>query len=241
MEILYVSLKRTARLTGWLYFVFAFLAVYSYMYVSPKIFIKGNINATAQKMVVHELMLRISMLADVLVNVLFVAVVLLLYQLLKTVSSITARFMGGLVMVAIPVSFIGEALQFAVLYISKGELLTGLPPAQQEDMIALLLRVNYYIGQLVTFHWGLWLIPLGWLVYTSQFIPKFFAVLLWINGLGYMITSITFILFPLSLPAVSKIVYPTYFIGELPFIFWLMIKGVRNKNNSIIQTANPVN
>jgi hypothetical protein len=69
---------------------------------------------------------------------------------------------------------------------------------------------------------------MGSLVYTSGFIPKIFGILLFINGFGYMISSITFILFSGSLPAVSKIVYPTYFIGELRLIFWLMIKGIRS-------------
>ena len=71
---------------------------------------------------------------------------------------------------------------------------------------------------------------MGWLVYKSGFIPKILGVLLFVNGLGYMISSIKFVLFPEFLPAVSKIVYPTYFIGELPLIFWLMIKGIRSNH-----------
>jgi len=52
-------------------------------------------------------------------------------------------------------------------------------------------------------------------------------VLLIINGFGYVISSFTFVLFPDHLATVSKFLYPTYFVGEFPFILWLLIKGAR--------------
>lgn len=40
---------------------------------------------------------------------------------------------------------------------------------------------------LATVFWGLWLFPLGLLVYRSGFIPKFLGVLLMFGCLGYLI------------------------------------------------------
>jgi Domain of unknown function (DUF4386) len=226
------SLKKTARLTGFLYFIFAALAIYSYMYVSPKVFVAGNIVATSQKMLANEFLYRTSIAGDVIANILFVAVVILLYQLLKEVNRFQARFMAGLVIVAIPVSFIGEALRLTALQIFKVNLLKSFPLDQAQDIANILLKAGSYCHQLTTFHWGLWLMPLAVLVYQSGFIPKIFGVLLCINGLGYMITSTTFILFPGYIASVSRIVYPAYFIGEVPFIFWLMIMGVKLKKHN---------
>ncbi len=127
--------------------------------------------------------------------------------------------MAGLVIVAIPVSFIADSLGIVALQIFKGNLLKSFSIEQVQDIAATLLKISDYIGQLITFHWGLWLIPLGLLVYRSGFIPRIFGILLLINGLGYMISSATFILFPNSLSSVSKFIFPTYFIGELPLIF----------------------
>jgi hypothetical protein len=224
-----ITLKRTAQLTGWLYFLFALAALYSYMYVGQKIFVAGDTGATAKNMLANEFLFRTSLAADIITNILFVVVILLLYRLLKQVNEAQAKFMAGFAAVAIPVSFIGEALQVTALYIFKGDLLKSFPAEQVQDMAAMLLKMGNNMGQLITFHWGLWLMPMGWLVYRSGFIPRILGILLWVNGLGYMISSFTFILFPDYTGTVNKIIYPTYFAGEVPLILWLMIKGIKTK------------
>lgn len=227
MEEKTTSLKTTARLAGLLYFLLAIGAIYSYMYVSAKIMVAGDIAASAKNMLANEFLYRTSIAVDVITNVLFVAVVILLYRLLRQVNNFQAKFMAALVIVAIPVSFIGESLAIVALQIFKGNLLQSFSTEQAQDLAATFLKISSYSGQLTTFHWGLWLIPLGLLVYKSGFIPRIFGILLLINGLGYMIASFTFIVFPGSLSSVSKLVYPTYFMGEVPFILWLLIKGVK--------------
>ena len=229
MEENIISLKKTARLTGLLYFLLAVAAIYGYMYISPKIMVAGDIAASGKNMLANEFLYRTSIASDVITNILFVAVVLLLYRLFKQVNEFQARLMAGLVIVAIPVSFIGESLSIVALQIFKGNLLKSFSTEQAQDLAATLLKIGNYSGQLITFHWGLWLMPLGLLVYRSGFIPRILGILLMINGVGYMISSTTFILFPDSLSFVSKLVYPTYFIGEIPLILWLLIKGVKNK------------
>ena len=230
------AIKKTAKLTGFLYFLLALAAIYSYMYVSPKIMVAGDIAATAKKMLDNEFLFRTSIASDIITNILFVILIIFLYRLFRHVNETLSLFMAGLAFVAIPVSFTGESLRLIALEIFKGNLLRSFSTEQAQDVSATVLKIGNYTGQLVTFHWGLWLIPMGWLVYKSGFIPKILGILLFINGFGYMISSITFILFPGSLTAVSKIVYPTFFVGELPLIFWLMIKGIRS--NHILNTFN---
>lgn len=224
-----ITLKGTARLTGILYFIFAALAIYDYMYVSPKIMVNGNISASMKNMVVHEFLYRTTIMGSIIANILFGIVVLLLNQMLKQVNIFYARWMVILVIVALPAAFITDAISITVLKISKGDLLQALSTEQTHDLVGLLFKIRTYIQELTTFHWGLWLFPLAILIYKCGFIPKIFAWLLVINGLGYLIISITNILFPEASATVLKIVYPTWFAGEVPFIFWLIIKGVKTK------------
>lgn len=231
------AIKKTAKLTGLLYFLLALAAIYSYMYVSPKTMVAGDMAATAKKMIDNEFLFRTSIASDIITNILFVILIIFLYRLFRQVNEVLALFMAGLAFVAIPVSFIGESLRLIALEIFKGNLLRSFSTEQALEVSTTLLKVGSYTGRLVTFHWGLWLIPMGWLVFRSGFIPKILGILLFVNGLGYMISSTTFILFPESLPAVSKIVYPTYFIGELPLIFWLMIKGIKSNYKSKIEPS----
>jgi hypothetical protein len=232
MEENIISLKKTARITGLLYFVFALIAIYGYMYVGQKIFVAGNTAATAENMLANEFLFRTSLAGDIITNILFVVVIIFLYRLLRQTNETQAMFMAAFAAVAIPVTFAGEALQVTALQIFKGELLKSFQPEQAQETAALLLKIGNNIGRFITFHWGLWLIPMGLLVYRSGFIPRILGILLWINGLGYMISSFTSILIPAYLETINKIVYPTYFAGEIPLLLWLMIKGVKTKTKS---------
>ena len=74
--------------------------------------------------------------------------------------------------------------------------------------------------------WGLWLFPLGLLVYRSRSLPRFLGVWLAIGGFAYVILSLTAVLFPQYQDKVFIISQPALF-GELAFMLWLVIKGAR--------------
>jgi hypothetical protein len=74
--------------------------------------------------------------------------------------------------------------------------------------------------------WGLWLFPLGMLVIRSGFIPRVLGVLLMAAGVAYLASSATSLVLPRYAEVVGQFVTVLYF-GELPFIFWLLIRGVR--------------
>jgi uncharacterized protein DUF4386 len=221
-----ISLKKTARLAGLLYLLLALGAIYGYFYVSPKIMVNGDNVATARNMIAHESLYRSSIASDVLTNILFVAVVLLLFRLLRQVNEYLAKLMVALVIVAIPVALLGGALKLTSFAIFKSD--PGSFQSAQIEFAETLTRLRSYSNQMITIFWGLWLLPLGVLVYKSVFMPRILGILLIINGFGYIITSLTFMLFPGSLTTVSKFMFPTYFVGEIPFIFWLLIVGVRD-------------
>ena len=220
-------MKAIARLTGFLYLIVAILGVLGFFYIQGQLFVSGNMAATAEKMVAGESLFRLSILIHLISNVLFLTVIILLYELLKKIHILIAKLMLWFVVIAIPLFFITEALQFTAFYIFKRDLLASFSLDQAYEIAATLLRISNVTGQLLMFHWGLWLLPLGWLVFRSDFIPRIFGVLLWINGVGYIIASLTYFLWPDLLATVTTIVMPTYFVGELPLIFWLLIKGVK--------------
>jgi len=84
---------------------------------------------------------------------------------------------------------------------------------------------NYGLGILEVF-WGLWLIPLGLLIYKSGFIPWIIGLVLVVGGIAYMVDSFTFLLFPAydSIPSGLIIVAS---LGEIAIMLWLLIIGVK--------------
>ena len=75
--------------------------------------------------------------------------------------------------------------------------------------------------------WGLWLFPFGILVVKSGFIPRILGFLLMVAGFAYVMTGFASIVLPTYRQVVSQIMMPLYF-GEVPIIFWLFIKGVKD-------------
>jgi uncharacterized membrane protein len=74
--------------------------------------------------------------------------------------------------------------------------------------------------------WGLWLIPLGLLVFRSGFLPRFLGVWLVSNGLAYLTISLTGLLFPQYLRMVSIYTLPAL-LAEMAIMLWLLIMGVK--------------
>ena len=101
----------------------------------------------------------------------------------------------------------------------------------------LFLRINDYVVSTLVLFWGLWLLPLGILVYRSCFLPRFLGIWLIINGFALLVLSFTALLLPQYKDMVFKIAFPAM-LGEVAFMLWLLIKGakVQPANSALYQT-----
>lgn len=80
-------------------------------------------------------------------------------------------------------------------------------------------KADYLIAQVF---FGLWSLPLGYLVYKSGFLPKIVGALLIVACFGYLVDVVTFSLFPTFDIILSEFI----FIGEPLLLAWLLVKGV---------------
>jgi hypothetical protein len=76
--------------------------------------------------------------------------------------------------------------------------------------------------------WGLWLLPFGFLVYKSSFIPRIFGILLIIAGIAYVNSSVISLLFPDYGAIVNQPTLLLVAIGEISITLWFLIKGVKD-------------
>jgi hypothetical protein len=221
------SLKKTAKLAGFLYLILIIAGAYNIFYVSSQTIVLVDAVSTANNILSHEFLFRTGIISDIISNTIFVFLALVLYRLFKQVDENKAKLMVAFVIVQIPLVFIMEAFNITSLMIFKGEILKTFEPNQRQDLAMLFLKTNNYGSLTLEMFWGLWLIPLGQLVYKSGFIPSIFGILLIIAGIAYMIDSFISILFPSYSSFVNQPTLLLVAIGEISITLWLLIKGVK--------------
>jgi hypothetical protein len=91
-------------------------------------------------------------------------------------------------------------------------------------MFATMQRHGYVIDEVF---FGLWLVPLGYLVIRSGYVPKLLGQLLIVACAGYLIDLFTQVLAPSrSSLAATVITYPAGALGELIFLLWLLERAI---------------
>jgi hypothetical protein len=111
----------------------------------------------------------------------------------------------------------------------KGEILKSFELSQRQDVAMVFLEINEYCTYTLELFWGLWLVPLGQLIYKSKFIPSILGVFLILNGIAYIIPSILSLLLPNYRTIISQFAMPFWILGEISITLWLLIKGVKSK------------
>lgn len=219
--------KREARLAGLLYLVVALAGPFVLLYVPGKLYVPGDAAATAARILAHEPLFRAQIVIGLVSQVCFVAAILALYRMLRGVSGQLATLMAAAILIEVPLGIVHLANQSATLAILRGgEFLAVFETPQREALAMLLLyfdRQGVYVSELF---WGLWLLPLGLLIWRSRFLPRWLGVWLFANGLAYVTVSATGLLAPHHAKAAMTYATPLLF-GELALVLWLLIAGVR--------------
>jgi hypothetical protein len=223
------SIKKTARVAGLLYLLAGIPAPFILIYIPRKLIVPGNATATAHNILASELLFRIGIAGELFIAAFFLFVPLALYRLLKGVNKGHASLMVTLFAISVPISFVNALNSIAALMLVRGaDFLSVFDQSQREALAMLFLKLHSQGFVAAYVFWGLWLFPLGLLVYKSGFLPRVLGVLLMINCFAYLADSFTSLLWPSYLHAVSQITFAPKF-GELAIMFWLLIIGAKDQ------------
>src|SRR5213595_2782778 len=220
-------LKKAARIAGAIYLSMVITGPFSLIYVPSKLIVRGNAAATADNILAHETMFRLSILADLVGQVIFICLAIALYRLLSGVNKIWAALMVALVLASAAVGFVNTLNDIAAMILFRGADFLAVFDKPQRDALGMLFIRLHSQGILIDeMFWGLWLFPFGLLVYRSGFLPRFIGVWLMINCFGYLVLSVTALFFPAYNDKAFLYLQPVLF-GELAIMLWLLIKGAK--------------
>jgi hypothetical protein len=220
---------KAARIAGAVYLSMVITAPFSLIYVPSKLIVRGNATATADNILAHETMFRLSILGDLVGQVIFICLVIALYRLLREVNKTWAWLMVSVVLVSASVGFLNALNNIAALLLFRGgEFLTVFDQAQREALGMLFLRLHSH-GQFIDeIFWGLWLFPFGLLVFRSGFLPRFIGVWLIIACFAWIALSITAQFFSPYYGTAFAWLQPAFF-AEMAIMLYLLIRGANVK------------
>ena len=219
--------KKTARIAGLLYLGVIVFGVLAEFLVRSKLIVPGDAAATANNIMASEGLFRLGFAMDLIMIACFLFLPLVFYVLLKPVNKNLALLMVIFVLVSVPISFISMIYHFGTLQLLSGaEYLTAFTTGQLHAQVMSYLDLYTTGVSIATIFHGLWLLPLGYLVYKSGYFPRIFGVLLMIACFGFLIQAFTFF-FAASYEVITYPGAVVMIIAEFSFCGWLLIKGAK--------------
>jgi Domain of unknown function (DUF4386) len=110
---------------------------------------------------------------------------------------------------------------------TDGDYASALGPAGS-DALAMLFAEMQHDGFLIAqMFFGLWLLPLGYLVVRSGYVPRVLGVLLAVGGVGYLVDLFARFLALGAAERISPFVLAPALVGEVAFVAWLLVRSAR--------------
>ena len=222
------SPKHLARIAGVLYLLVGIFGGFAEGYVEPKMYVTGNAAATAANVVANAGLLRLGVVADLLDGTVFVFLAMTLYILLKQVHKSVARAMLVLVAIATTITCLIAVFEFEGLRVATdSSYAAAFGGAGSNALVMLLLDTQHYGLLIAQIFFGLWLAPLGYLIYKSEMFPKTLGVVLIVGAACYVVDLLAAFLVPdIGQKIHSFIVIPCA-IAEISMVLYLLVKGVK--------------
>jgi Domain of unknown function (DUF4386) len=207
----------------------AFFAVY----VHSRVVKSDNATATADKIRTSTTLFRVGFMSDILQAVFFLFTALALYLLLRHVHRLIAAAMVVIVAISVAIQSLNMLNQYTALMIATSNDYARVFGKPGSDALAMLFNNmqenGFFVAQMF---FGLWLLPLGYLVLRSGYVPKVFGYALIVACAGLVFDMFVHFLSPGLADNVAPFVGVINLFGEMPFFLWLLVKGVKTTAGS---------
>ena len=215
------DLVGSARITGVWYLMLAITGVVGFLILHPRIYVSGDPAKTLSNLTEFELIARLRLLFELLIVTSQALAAVWFYKLFKDIRheaawALAAWGMMNAAAIMISAMAMGGALEVANSAQALNEKVIMIQLFQQ------FIKHAWGVGSLF---FGLWLIPMGYIVLSSQRMPLWLGRVLILGGAGYILS--TFInSMGVNEAWVGMLTIPAT-IGEFWMIAYLLIFGIR--------------
>ena len=224
------SNNKTARMAGFFYLIFIVTSVIAGLFGR---FVFVDAPATVNQIIAHESLFRIGFVISLFSYVFFLLAAWYLYVLLKPVNKNIALLflllnLGGFAILV----YSHLNLFSSLMLLSGADYLKVFQPDQLQAQAMLFINLYKNGSTIAQIPYGVWLLPLRYLVFKSGFLPKILGIFFIVDCFGLLI----YVCQRFLLPDYGVIAYPCWvigFIAEVSLTLWLLIKGVKDQKPTL--------
>lgn len=216
--------RNLARVAGVFYLIMIICGMAAQL-IRGSLIVPGNGVATVSNIMASGSLFRVAFISDLLMATVFLLFAWVLYVLLKPVNKNVALLFVLLATASVAILSLNLLNQFAILILlSDAGFLAAFGAVQLNAIVMLFADLQYYGYYIAQISFGMWLVPLGYLVTKSGFLPRILGILLIIAAFGHMSGSFAAFLLP-GFESFADLAAAL----EIPFGLWLLVKGVKGQ------------
>ena len=216
------DLVSTARMTGIWYLMLAVTGLVGFLLLHSRIYVAGDPSMTLTSLIEQETLARWRLLFECLIVLSQVLAAVWFYKLFKDIHHVAAWSLavwGTVNAIAIMISAMAMG---GALEVAHDTTLGQNEKTMMIQIFSQFIKQAWMVGSLF---FGLWLIPMGYIVVSSKRMPVWLGRILILGGAGYILS--VFVLFMgvqgtwidmLTIPAT---------VGEFWMIGYLLLFGIR--------------
>lgn len=222
-----LNTKRISLIAGALYLTVIVCGIFAEKYVRFTLVNLTDGAETVRNIKDNVMLFRMGFVADLIMQLAYFLLPIVLYQIFKKTSRAMAGLMVLSVTVAVAIMCINMLNHYAPLLLMNpiGYNVTY-DVEQINSWVVFYLDMHnkgYHIAQLF---FGLWLLPLGYLVIKSDGFPKVIGLFLIAGCFGYLLDFMVYFLLPEKSNSLSNYITAPADLGEFSLCLYLLIHGV---------------
>ena len=222
------KLKRTARITGLFYLGLAVTGALGFGLVRSRIFVAGDPAGTLANLSGHASLARLGIALELGIVLTQALAAVWFYRLFRGVDAFAAGSLAAFGLINAVMILSSAAMLAAAVDVAGDPSLAAAGDATAT--VQLLYVISGHIWGVAAIFFGLWLVPMGWLVIRSGWLPRLLGWILIGGGVGYILSAFVAYLIPSGNTVAGLMAIPAT-VGELWIVGYLIFIGVRSRSD----------
>ena len=215
------ELVGTARIAGVWYLVLAIAGVVGFLVLHPQIYVSGDLPQTVANLSEHETIARLRLLLEFAIVISQTLAAVYFFKLFKDINHVSSWALAAWGTMNAGVIMISAIAMGGAINVANSTLIMS-------DKLIMIQIFDQFIKNawgVGSLFFGLWLIPMGYIVASSQRMPLWLGRTLILGGVGYIASAfLSYAGFRFSW--VDMLTIPAT-IGEFWMIGYLLVFGIR--------------